>query len=318
MDVLANRLQLKDFRLIQAISETGQLALAAQRLAITQPAASRMLAGIEQVIGTPLFIRHPKGMTPTPVGDILTRNATALIKGVDRTLHEVHAAGLGLAGMARVGAVTGGAVAFVVPAIRKLKMSAAGADIHVDVASSDVLMDGLVRGDYDFVLSRIPTGTDARQFTIRRGRVEIINFLVRQDHPLTGRDRLTLGDLEGYEWVIQARHTPMRQAVEEAFIARHVALPGEIVNTTSLLVMLAYLASTDAIAPASREVAGLLGPRGIASAVVALHLDEPIIIGPYHLISRRHHLMSPLAVRLRELVFAALSGDADDGDFDGP
>lgn len=310
MDALANRLQLKDFRLIQAISETGQLALAAERLAMTQPAASRMLAGIERVIGTPLFTRHPKGMTATPVGEILTRNATALVNGLDRTLHEVHAAGLGRAGTAHVGAVTGGAVAFVVPAIRQLKQAAAGADIHVDVASSDVLMDGLVRGDYDFVLSRIPAGTDARQFTIRRGRVEIISFLVRRGHPLTALDRPTLGDLEGHEWVIQARHTPMRQAVEEAFIARNLPLPDEIVNTTSLLVMLAYLASTDAVAPVSREVAGLLGPRGIASSVVVLEMDDPIIIGPYHLISRRNHLLSPLAVRLRELVFAGLSGEA--------
>ena len=59
MPNLANRLQLRDFRLIQVIRETGQLALAAERLAMTQPAASRMLAGIERMVGTPVFIRHP-------------------------------------------------------------------------------------------------------------------------------------------------------------------------------------------------------------------------------------------------------------------
>ena len=314
MQNLATRLQLKDFRLIQAISETGQLALAAERLAMTQPAASRMLAGIERALGTPLFLRHPKGMTPTPVGEILTRNAVALVNGMDRTLREVHAAGLGLAGTARVGAVTGGAVAFVVPAIRELKKAAAGADIHVDVASSDMLMDGLVRGEYDFVLSRIPAGTDARQFTIRRGRVEVIRFLVRSGHPLAGRTKLGLGELEGCEWVIQAAHTPMRQAVEEAFIAENVPLPGEIVNTTSLLVMIAYLASSDAIAPASREVTELMGKRGIGSGLAALDLAEPIIVSPYHLISRRNHMLSPLAIRLRELVFRKLSDDSAGGD----
>ena len=44
MEKLAARLQLKDFRLIHAIDRSGQLALAAEQLAITQPAASRMLA----------------------------------------------------------------------------------------------------------------------------------------------------------------------------------------------------------------------------------------------------------------------------------
>ncbi|WP_193178576.1 LysR family transcriptional regulator [Oricola nitratireducens] len=312
MPNLANRLQLRDFRLIQAIRETGQLALAAERLAMTQPAASRMLAGIERMIGTPVFIRHPKGMTPTPVGETLARNADGLLNGLDRTLREVEAVGSGRAGTARVGSVTGGAVAFVVPAIQRLKKTAAGADIHVDVAPSDALIDGLVRGEYDFVLSRIPAGTDARQFTIRRGRVELIRFLVRDGHPLAGRGQINLGDLGGYEWVIQAPHTPMRQAVEEAFVFQGIALPNEIVNTTSLLVMIAYLASTDAIAPITREVADLLAPEVAGSGLVALDPEEPIIINPYHLISRRNQLMSPLAMQLRELVFAGLSGETDE------
>lgn len=312
MLVLANRLQLKDFRLILAIRESGQLALAAEQLSMTQPAASRMLAGIERAIGAPVFVRHPKGMTPTPVGEILARNALGLINSLDQTLSEVQAVGLGRAGTARVGAVTGSAVAFVVPAIQQLKKSAAKADIHVDVAPSDVLIAGLLRGEYDFVLSRIPPGTDARQFAVRRGRVEVIRFLVRENHPLSGRGALKLGDLAGFEWVIQAPHTPMRQAVEEAFVGQGIPLPDEIVNTTSLLVMIAYLSSSDAIGPISLEVADLLGRRGIGSGLTALELEEPIIVNPYHLVSRKNQIISPLALKLRDLVIAAMSGEAGD------
>ena len=82
MHNLAKRLQLRDFRLIQAIAETGQLALAAERLSITQPAASRMLAGMESLIGVSLFTRHPKGMTPTPIGETLARNANGLLRSL--------------------------------------------------------------------------------------------------------------------------------------------------------------------------------------------------------------------------------------------
>lgn len=203
--------------------------------------------------------------------------------------------------------MTGGAVAFVVPAIRQLKRTAPGADIHVDVAPSDELIAGLLRGDYDFVLSRIPPGTDARQFSVRRGRVEVIHFLVRRGHPLAARDALRPGDLAGWEWVIQAPHTPMRQAVEEAFIAYGLPLPEEIVNTTSLLVMIAYLTSTDAIAPITREVADLVAPGDVDGRFVALGPDEPIIINPYHLVSLKGQPMSPLAMRFRDLVFERLS-----------
>ncbi|MBK8456074.1 MAG: LysR family transcriptional regulator [Phyllobacteriaceae bacterium] len=312
MPSLTKRLQLRDYRLILAIHEAGQLALAAEKLALTQPAASRLLAGIEAAIGAPLFVRKPKGMTATPVGEILARNAVNLFNGLEQTMREVDAAGSGRGGTARVGAVTGGAVAFVVPAIQRLKQSAIGADIHVDVAPSDVLMAGLQNGDYDFVLSRIPAGVDARQFTIQRGRVEIIRFVVRGGHPLCARKTIGLADLAGQEWVIQAAGTPMRQAVEEAFVANGVALPGEIVNTTSLLVMIAYLASSNAIAPISREVADLIGAGVFGENLAILDLNEPIIVHPYHLITRRNQVISPLAGRLRDLVFAGLAVDAHD------
>jgi len=304
---IGNRLQLRDFRLIHAIWETGQLSLAAELLSMTQSAASRMLAGIEQSIGTPVFLRHPKGMSPTPVGEILARNAGMLLNELDKIYHEVDAIGSGRAGTVRVGAVTGGAVAFVVPAIRQLKKTATGADIHVDVAPSDVLIEGLMRGEYDFVLSRIPGGVDARQLSVQRGRTEEIHFMVRNGHPLAGRGNIPLNELAGYEWIIQAKHTPLRHAVEEAFAANKIRPPDEIVNTTSLLVMIAYLATSDAIGPVTREVADLVGSEVANRGLRALELDQPIIVNPYHLISRRGPFMSPLAGKLRDLVFDRLS-----------
>lgn len=303
---LTNRLQLKDLRLIRAIHKSGQLALAAEELSMTQPAASRMLANIERALGTPVFLRHPKGMDPTPVGETLARNAADLLYGLDQALLEVDAVGAGRAGTARVGAVTGSALAFVVPSVQKLKKTTTGADIHIDVAPSDALMAGLLKGDYDFILSRIPAGTDARQFAIWRGRSEDVRFLVRRDHPLAGRGQLDLRELADYEWVNQAPHTPLRQAVESAFITEGIPLPGEIVNSTSLLVMLPYLVSSNAIAPVSREVAELLETRVQAQNLVAIDVRQTIVVHPYHLISLKNQLISPLAERLRDLVLDAL------------
>lgn len=307
LQVLQNRLQLKDFRLIRAIYETGQLAIAAERMSLTQPAASRMLASIERLVGLTLFVRHPKGMTATPAGEILARNAAGLLNGLEQTLQEVTAVTSGKSGSVRVGSVTGGAVAFVVPAIQKLKANVGSADIYVDVAPSDVLIQGLIDGEYDFVLSRLPPGTDSRQFNILTGRVEIIRFLVREGHPLAGEKKLRLGDLSDYEWLMQAPRTPLRHAIEEAFLSQGLPSPQETVNTTSLLVMISYLTTSDAIAPITQEVVELLGPKVFGGRVAALDVADSVVVTPYHLISRKHQLMSPLATRLRELVFAGLA-----------
>lgn len=310
MQNFRNRLQLKDFRLIRAIYETGQLALAAERLSMTQPAASRMLAGIEKVAGIALFTRHPKGMIPTPVGEVLAHNAAAILNDIDRALTDVVAVGKGRSGSVRVGAVTGGAVGIVVPAIQQLKARAKGADIYVDVAPSGTLMERLINGEYDFVLSRVPVGVDARQFHVQCGRIEVIKFLVREGHPLAGKKKLRLSELANYEWVIQAPHTPMRLAIEDALIDEGLSPPAETVNTTSLLVTIAYLTTSDAIAPITMEVTDLLGHSKFGGKVEALDVVNDIVVNPYHLISRRNHTMGPLAARLRELVLADMSEES--------
>jgi DNA-binding transcriptional LysR family regulator len=312
MPKVTRLLQLRDFRMILAIHETGQLALAAEQMSMTQPAASRLLSEIERSLGSPVFRRHPKGMTATAVGEILARNARNLLNGVDQTLRDVDAVASGRGGSARVGTVTGAAVALIVPAVHQLKKLAVGTDIHVEVGPSDSLIAGLLRGDYDFVLSRVPPGTDVRQFSILRGRVEVTRFVVRKEHPLAAGRNLGLADLAGYEWVIQASPTPMRQAVEDAFTGRGITLPAEVVNTSSLLVTLAYLISSDAIAPISKEGAEVLGRDGLDAKLATLDLREPIIIPPYNLIMRRDQIVGPLAMRLRDLVAAALAR-ADSG-----
>ena len=98
----------------------------------------------------------------------------------------------------------------------------------------------------------------------------------------------------------------MRQAVEESFIARNVPLPDDIVNTSSLLVMIAYLQSSDSISPVSSEVADLLR-NSDSGGIRSLMVHQSIIIAPYHLIQKKEKMMSPLASRLRDLIIGALS-----------
>lgn len=309
MTSFLNRLDVKDFRLIHAIHQTGQLALSARDLSMTQPAASRMLAAIEKKIGEPVFVRHPKGMTPTAVGEILAQRSAIVLRNLEATEQEVLAISRGLAGAVHIGAVTGAVVAYVVPGIKKLKETTQGSEVHVDVGPSSMLIEGLLKGDYDFVLSRLPSGTETNHFSIQPARVEVLQALLRSNHPLAEKAELRLEDLQTYELVIQAPHTPMRQAIDDAFVARGIPRPAEIINTASLLVLISYLSSTDAIAPVTSEVATQLS--GSSEHWTARPFDDPVVIRPYYLISRRHEPMNPLANRLHDIVAGLISDDRD-------
>jgi DNA-binding transcriptional LysR family regulator len=77
-------LQVSQLRLIHEIALSGSLTEAAERVGLTQPAASHALARLRQQLNDPLFVRTSKGMRPTPYGARLAtsvRNALDALNG---------------------------------------------------------------------------------------------------------------------------------------------------------------------------------------------------------------------------------------------
>ncbi len=299
MSIPISRFNLRQFRLIEAIVKTGQLSLAAEALSITQPAASRTLSEIENLIGEPLFERHPKGLTPTPFGELVIRRAAAVMSELEGTAHDLDAFRAGSAGSVRIGTVTGPAIAYVVPAIQQLKAEVPRAEIAVEVAPSVDLVDGLFSGEFDIILSRIPPRVDPRKLHIIRGRAEKILFVTNADHPLQSHRDIQLSDLTDHTWLIQRTGMPIRAAIEQTFIDHDQEVPGDIIETASLLYTMGYLRNSDAIAVLTSEVldmlAGTLWIRPILTSV-------NIVVAPYHIITLGDRVLPPLCRRALDII----------------
>jgi len=299
----ARRLKPIHLRLILQVAETGKLQAAAEDIALSQPAASRMLAEIEAIVGAPLFTRHAKGMAPTSIGDAVCRQARQILQGFDKLEMDVQQITEGRAGSVRIGTVTGPAVGMVVPVIRSVREHAPDVEFTVDVAPSTTLMRGLDEGYFDFIIGRLPPDHNSQNYRIDPARNEVVSMLVYRDHPLSGRKGVRLKDLADFEWVIQDRGTPIRAAVEEAFHTNHVRMPSRVTNTSSLLVALALLEHSTAIAPQTHEVAGLFAASALDVSIVRLDLVEDIRISPFFIINRRDREMSPIANQVIQETF---------------
>ncbi|WP_394183069.1 LysR family transcriptional regulator [Marinomonas posidonica] len=303
---LAKHLKLNQLRLISIISEYGQLGIAADEMAMTQPAASRMLSDIEQTLGTRLFIRHAKGMEPTLVGQAVARRAHNLIVELRDLAREVSELKEGGGGTTAIGAVTGAAVGFVIPAIQQLRAIAPRAEIDINVDTSDSLVRDLIAGHNDFVLARIPKQYDANEFKIFPARSESVQLVVRKDHPLANVEKIAVRDLAHFEWVMQSHRAPIREAVEAAFMEERAELPLSITNSTSLLALIAILVSSNAIAPMASEVCDLLVGQKVNAELKVLQLDRSITMSPYYVLQMQGRQLSPLANQLKRLVLAEL------------
>ncbi len=306
MNSPAPRLMLKpaQLRLLHEIAETGQLQLAAEAVGMTQPAASRMLAETERQLGAALFLRQPKGMEPTEIGRSVLRRARVILREMGSMATELRSLQEGLGGAVRVGAVTGPAVRYLVTAVRQVKEEAPSADITVDVLPSRDLLTQLAAGEMDFVLARILPEFDSRDFNILPLQDEKVALLVRAGHPLARAPVVTLAELHSYEWIMQQRGAPIREATLLSFAGLGLGEPANVVNSPSTLLTLAYLAQSDAVAPLSDEVADLLIRPPVHAGFVALPVANDIRVSRYYLLDLRRRPLSPLALRLRERLLA--------------
>lgn len=307
----AARLMLKPawLALLQEIAEHGQLQSAAVTLGMTQPAASRMLAEIEARVGGALFLRQPKGMTPTETGMQVIRRARVILREMTSMAADLQNLREGFAGSVRIGAVTGPAVRFLVQAVREVKQLAPAADITIDAMPSRDLLALLTAGELDMAIGRILPEFDSQALNILPMGDEKVSFMVRADHPLARAASVTLTELHGYEWIIQSRGAPIREATLAAFAGLGLSEPVNVVSSPSILLTLAYLAGGDAVAPLSDEVARLLIQPPVKAGFVVLKVPHDIRVAPYYLLDLRRRPLSPLALRLRERLIA-LSGSS--------
>src|SRR3954451_1495584 len=115
------RLKLRHLQLLVALDEARNLNRAAQSLGITQPAASKLLAEIERMLGGPVFDRRPRGVEPNAHGEVLVRRARAVLVELEQAGAELNSLRDGTGGRAAIGAVTAPAVDAVARAVEAVQ-----------------------------------------------------------------------------------------------------------------------------------------------------------------------------------------------------
>jgi len=88
------KLTLRQMEYIVAIAETGQFALAARRLNVSQPSLSAQVADLEQACGGKLFLRGRSGATLTPLGQDAVLRIRKILREVDDLKHTLRGGGM--------------------------------------------------------------------------------------------------------------------------------------------------------------------------------------------------------------------------------
>jgi DNA-binding transcriptional LysR family regulator len=292
-------LKLSHLRLIGELADTSVISQAADQIGITQPAASRLLAEIEQIVGAPVHLRSGRGVSLTAVGAALARRAKRIQMELRNAVREMAEVASGSVGHVRLGAVTGPALDRVLPALRTARLTEPGVTAEVIVATSDILAQQLLTGRIDFAIARMPSGPDRALLDIRMIAVEPVSLVVRRGHPLHGRAGLQARDLLAFDWVMPGPDSILARAVIARLSALGLPDPPQRLSTASFLLTLALLQQSNAIAPLASAVAASFA-RAPDVPNVELAIDLGIEVEAYGLMTRAGTTLTLVAQRLAD------------------
>ncbi|WP_372623768.1 LysR family transcriptional regulator [Falsiroseomonas sp.] len=96
-------MDLRRLRLFVAVAESGGVGRAARRLGMAQPPLTVQIRRLEEEVGTPLFQRGPRGMTPTEAGEAFLLRARESLSLAEEAAEAARAVAAGRRGRLSVG-----------------------------------------------------------------------------------------------------------------------------------------------------------------------------------------------------------------------
>ncbi|MFD0979083.1 LysR substrate-binding domain-containing protein [Tropicimonas aquimaris] len=187
-----NQKQVNAFRMVM---RHGSVTAAAQALNVSQPAVSRLVADLEASLGFPLLLRTGARVQPTAEAYEFFPEVERMFYGLDRLaqvadeIRTLQRATLRVASMPMV------SFEIIPLAVARFTAAHAGIGITHDVHTSPRILDLLAARQIDLGLAQTSPGrTDVDVLAAFNSDCVCV---MKPDHPLAGRARITPKDLDG-------------------------------------------------------------------------------------------------------------------------
>ena len=258
-------------RYFYEVARYGSFRLAAEKIYIAASAISRQIQMLEQELGVQLFERDRKGLRLTSAGETLlyrTRRAMNELATARAEIEELRGAQRGLV---KLGVNETVAREFVLDFLGGFRGRFPHISFDITVANTHELAQALLGGELDVIV-----GYGGPQ---KNGLEEVAAFALqtcitlRTDHPLAGRDHVSVADLVDETFIMPPANSLLRQTLNAIF-ARSAVHPAAMVTTNSFELMAGMVVAGFGVAAQIRLSAG---PDPVRPQIVYVPVRDPEI-----------------------------------------
>jgi LysR family pca operon transcriptional activator len=243
---LQQQLKFRHLRVVDAILAHESILQAAKALGLSQPALTKSLHEIEEIIGARLFERHVRGVTSTPYGRAVGSAARRLLLEATRLEDELDALDGSDGGAVVIGALPVTAAGLLPGALARFHGTHPDIEVRVHQERTEPLLAALAVREVDFVVGRLYEPTRPDDFVRKAFYDEGISILARADHPLFQTELIELTDLEGYPLVLPTVSQRVGQEIED-FLNQNGLAPRQPMRLNSVSLIRETLYATDGV-----------------------------------------------------------------------
>ena len=301
--VLDHRIKVRHLHTFVEVARQKSVMRAADLLHVSQPAVTKAIRELEEVLGIAVIERDGRGIRLTRHGEVFLKYAGGALATIRQGIDSVSQVSFGKAPTIRVGALPTVSSRIMPRAMELFLQEETWSRIRIVTGENAVLLEQLRVGQLDLVVGRLAAPERMESFAFELLYSEQVVFVVRAGHPLlTAREKL-YGSLADHMVLMPSAASIIRPSVESLLIANGLSSLPHQIETVSDSFGRAFLRRTDAVWIISHGVVA----HDLADGwLVALPIDTSETKGPVGLTTRTDtEVSTPLAILMQTVRQAA-------------
>jgi DNA-binding transcriptional LysR family regulator len=288
---------LADLRAFVTVAQLQSFAAAAKALHLSQPALSRRISHLEELLGVRLFDRTTRSVELTLLGQRFLAQIGSLVDDLDRSVLSLRDAAQLEAGDVTIGCVFSAVHHFLPPLIRTFSEEHPRVLVRIIEEGADEVLESVKQGEADFALNYIGMQDPEVEFTALLKEPYVL--ACRADHPLAKRRSVRWEELADYPHARVSHASRNRLFIDQA-LAELPPLPRPICEVRHVSTLIGLVENGLGVA----VVPQLTLPRRPGS-VVGVPLEKPAIGRTIGMIRRSGRSLSPAAAAFADLLTQA-------------
>ncbi|WP_417582171.1 pca operon transcription factor PcaQ [Pelagibacterium sp.] len=243
--MIDSRIRFRHLRTFIEVVRQNSVGRAAQILAVSQPAVTKTIRELEEILDKKLFEKDGRTLKITRYGEVFLRHAgasvAALQNGIDSLSRDTSGPPL------RIGALPTVSARIMPRAMERFLAERTDSPLKIVTGENQVLLDQLRTGTLDLVVGRLAAPEQMAGLVFEYLYSERVRFVVRKGHPLLATKQFDFERIRDHTILMPPAGSVIRPYVDRYLLAHGMSDLPQTIETVSDSFGHVFVAETDAV-----------------------------------------------------------------------